>query len=115
MKRARRTVEQLLGLEGDQSLEDSVANTTSAESSDDLGFEVVRILCNSSDLQSSSRSAESLFEAIDPTHIPVAGHDLLVSGDKVANEQEDGHDDMLSHRDDIRSSDLLRLSRVSDR
>jgi hypothetical protein len=29
-----------------------------------------------------------------------------VSGNKVADEEEDGHDDMLSNRDDIRTSDL---------
>lgn len=40
------------------------------------------------------------------THVPVAGHDLLVSGNKVADKEEDGHDDVLSNGDDVGSSDL---------
>ena len=40
------------------------------------------------------------------SHVPVAAGYLLVSRDKIANKNQDGHDDVLSDRHDVGSSDL---------
>lgn len=80
-------VEQLLAVEWLQSPEHTLANTANSDGTDDLVFEVVLVLC-------------------DCRNIPFARGDLLVCGHKVANQSEDGHDDVLSHRDDIAASDF---------
>ena len=67
------TVKELLGVEGKETLEDSVSDTSSTEGSDDLVLEVVGVTSDGSD-------------------VPVSTHDLLVGGDKVSDQEEDGHD-----------------------
>lgn len=69
-------------------MEYSVTNSTSTESSDDLVLEVVGVSSDGGD-------------------VPVSSHDLLVGGNEVSDEKEDGHDDVLGDGDDVGSSDFL--------
>lgn len=80
-------VEQLLAVERLQSAKDTLANTTDGDGTDGLALEIVLILGDSG-------------------NVPVTGRNLLVGWDKVADEDEHGHDDVLSDRDDIGASDL---------
>lgn len=75
-------VEQFLAVEWLQSAEDTLANSADGNGSDDLSFKIVFILSHSG-------------------HVPLARRDLLVCGDKVTDESEDGHDDVFSDRDDV--------------
>lgn len=78
-------VEELLAVEWLQSAEDTLANSANGNCSNDLSFEIVLVLGHSG-------------------HVPVTRSDLLVCGDEVADEGEDGHDDVLSDRHDIATS-----------
>lgn len=80
-------VEELLAVEGLETAEDTLTNTADSDSTDDLTLEVELVLG-------------------DGGNIPVTVLDLLVGGDKVADEKEDGHDDVLGNRDDVGASDL---------
>jgi hypothetical protein len=80
-------VEELLAVECLQTAEDTLSDTANGNGTDDLVLEIVLVLGDGSD-------------------VPVTGHDLLVGGDKVADEDEDGHDDVLSNRDNVGTSDL---------
>ena len=66
-------------------MEDTVTDSTTSEGTDDLALEVVSVLGDGSD-------------------VPVTGHDLLVGGDEVADEEEDRHEDVLSDGDDCESA-----------
>lgn len=80
-------VEELLALEGLETAEDTLTDTADSDGTDNLVLEIILLLGNTSD-------------------VPVTVEDLLVGGDKVADEDEDGHDDVLSDGDDVGASDL---------
>ena len=80
-------VEELLAVECLQPAEHTLTDTANSNGTDDLVLEVVLVLGNSGD-------------------VPVTGLDLLVSGHEVADEDEDGHDDVLGDRNDVGASDF---------
>lgn len=83
-------VEELLAVEGHETLQNSVTNSASANGTDNLALEIVSITGNGRDL---------------PAAI-AAEHDLLVAHVVIADENEDGHDDVLGNRDDVGARDL---------
>jgi len=80
-------VEELLAVEGLETAEDTLTDTADRDGTDDLTLEVELILGDGGD-------------------VPVAVLDLLVGRDKVADEEEDGHDDVLSDGDNVGAGDL---------
>ena len=80
-------VEELLAVEGLETAEDTLTDTADSDGTDDLVLEVVLVLGDLSD-------------------VPVTTGDLLVGRDEVADEGEDGHNDVLSDGDDVGASDL---------
>lgn len=80
-------VEQLLAVKRLQPSEDALTNTADSDGTDDLALEIVLVLGNLGD-------------------VPVAILNLLVCRDEVADQGQDGHDDVLSDRDDIGTSNL---------
>lgn len=80
-------VEELLAVEGSEAAEDTLTDTADGDGTDDLALEVELVLGDSSD-------------------IPVAVLDLLVGRDEVADEDEDGHDNVLSDGDDVGAGDF---------
>lgn len=80
-------VEQLLAVEWLQSAEDTLTNTANSNGTDGLALEIVLVLGDFGD-------------------VPVTTGDLLVSWDEVADEDEHGHDNVLSDGDDVGASDL---------
>ena len=80
-------VEQLLAVEGLQATEDTLTDTANSDGTDDLVLEIVLVLGDGSD-------------------VPVARSNLLVGRDEVADEDEDGHDDVLGDGDDVGAGDL---------
>jgi hypothetical protein len=80
-------VEHFHGVEGLASLEDTLADSAATNGTDDLTLEIVGVLGDSS-------------------NIPAARDDLLVGGDKVSDQNEHSHDNMLSDGLDIRTSDF---------
>lgn len=80
-------VEELLAVEGLEAPEDALTDTTDGDGTDDLALEIELVLG-------------------DGGNVPVAVLDLLVGRDEVADQEEDGHDDVLSDRDDIGAGDL---------
>jgi len=80
-------VEELLAVEWLQSAEDTLTDTADSDGTDNLVLEVVLVLGDSGD-------------------VPVTVADLVVGWNEVADEGEDGHDDVLSDGDDVGASDL---------
>ena len=80
-------VEELLAVEGLETAEDTLTDAANSDGTDNLVLEVVLVLGNLGD-------------------VPVTTCNLLVGGDKVTDEEEDGHDDVLSDRDNVGTSDL---------
>lgn len=80
-------VQQLLAVEWLEAAEDALSDTANGNGADDLVLQVILVLCNGGD-------------------VPVTGGDLLVRRDEVADEGEDGHDDVLSDGDDIGARDF---------
>lgn len=80
-------VEELLAVEWLQAAEHTLTNTANSNGTDNLVLEIVLVLGNSGD-------------------VPVTTGDLLVSWNEVADEDEDGHDDVFGDRDDVGASDL---------
>lgn len=80
-------VEQLLAVEGLETAQDTLADTADSDGTDNLALEVELVLGSGGD-------------------VPLAGLDLLVGGDEVAHEEEDGHDDVLSDGDDVGAGHL---------
>lgn len=80
-------VEKLLAVEGLEAAENTLTDAADGDGTDNLVLKIVLLLGNSSD-------------------VPVAALDLLVGRHKVADEDEDGHDDVLGNRDDVGASDL---------
>lgn len=80
-------VEQLLAVKRLETTEHTLTDTADGYSTDHLTLKIVLILGDSCD-------------------VPFTTGDLLVGGDEVADEEEDGHDDVLGDRDDVGASDL---------
>jgi hypothetical protein len=80
-------VQKLLAVEGLQPPEDTLTDTADSDGTDDLVLEVILLLGDGGD-------------------VPLTTLDLLVGGDEVADEGEDGHDDVLSNGDDVRAGNL---------
>lgn len=87
VKRLVVVVKELLALKWFKTTQDTLANTANGNGSDDLTLQVEFVLR-------------------DGGNIPLATGNLLVSWDKVANQSEDGHDDMLGDGNDIAASNL---------
>ena len=75
-------VEQLLAVEGLEAAQHALADAADGHGADDLALEVELVLGRLG-------------------HVPAPGLDHLVRGHKVAHEDEDGHDDVLGHRDHV--------------
>lgn len=80
-------VQQLLAVKRLQATQDTLADAADGDGTDDLVLEVVLLLGGGGD-------------------VPLAALNLLVGGDKVADEDEDGHDDVLGHGDDVAARHL---------
>ena len=80
-------VEELLAVEGLQTAEHTLTNTTDGNGTDDLALEVELVLG-------------------DGGNVPLTTGDLLVGRDKVADQVEDGHDDVLGDGDDVASGNF---------
>ena len=80
-------VEELLAVKCLEAAEHTLANAADGDSTDDLVLEIVLVLRHGGD-------------------VPVTGSNLLVGGHKVADEDQDGHDDVLSDGDDVGARDL---------
>lgn len=80
-------VQQLLAVERLETAEHTLSDTSDSNGSDNLALEVVLVL---SDL----------------SNVPFTLGNLLVGGDKVADESQDGHDNVLGDRDDVGASNL---------
>jgi hypothetical protein len=80
-------VEKLLAVEGLQAAEDTLTDTANGNGSDNLALEIELVLGRLGD-------------------IPVATGDLLTCGTEVADEREDGHDNVLGDGDDVGAGDF---------
>jgi len=80
-------IEQLFAFEGPKPSEHTLTNSANSNRTDNFAFQVKFILgcC---------------------CHIPVSSLDLFMRGHEVSNEDEDGHDDMLSNRNNIGTCDF---------
>lgn len=75
-------VEQLLAIERLEAAQDTLANAANGDGANNLALEIKLVLGRLG-------------------HVPTAGLDHLVGGHKVADQDQDGHDDMLGHRHDV--------------
>jgi hypothetical protein len=80
-------VQELLALKSLKTSQDTLSNSANTDSSDNLVLKVILVLGDSG-------------------NIPFTGLDLLVCRNKVADKSEDGHDNVLSNGDNVRSSNL---------
>jgi hypothetical protein len=80
-------VKQFLAVEGLETAQYTLTNTANGDGTDDLVLQVVLVLSDSS-------------------NVPFTIANLLVGRDEVANQGENGHDHVLSDRDDIAASDF---------
>lgn len=80
-------VEQLLAVKGLQSAQDTLTNTANGDGAHDLVLKIVLVLGDLGD-------------------VPVTALDHLVRGHKVADEGQDGHEDVLGDRHDVGAGDL---------
>lgn len=80
-------VKELLAVERLKTAEHTLANTANGNGADDLALEVVLVLGDGGD-------------------VPVTAFDLLVSRNEVADQSEDGHDDVLGDGHDVAASDF---------
>jgi hypothetical protein len=87
LKRLVVEVEELLAVEGLETAEDTLTDTADSDGTDDLALKVELVLGGSG-------------------NVPVTSLDLLVGRDEVADQDEDGHEDVLSDGDDVGASDL---------
>lgn len=77
-------VEEFLAAEGLQSAEHTLSDATNSDGTNNLALKIVFVVGHSGD-------------------VPVTGLYLLVGWDEVADEDEDGHDDMFGDGDDVRA------------
>lgn len=80
-------VEELLAVKCLESAQNTLTNTAHSNGTDRLSLQVVLVLGNSG-------------------NVPVTRSDLLVSWNKVADQHENGHDDMFSDGHDVGARDL---------
>ena len=80
-------VEQLLAVEGLETAEHTLTDAADGNGTNDLVLEIILVLRNGSD-------------------VPLASGNLLVGGHEVADEGEDGHDDVLGDGHDVGASNL---------
>lgn len=80
-------VQQLLAVKGLEAAQHTLADAADGDGADNLALEIVLLLGHGGD-------------------VPVALGDLLVGGDKVAQQHQDGHDDVLGDGDDVGAGDL---------
>ena len=80
-------VQQLLAVEGRETAQHALADAAHGDGADDLVLQVVLVLGHGRD-------------------VPVAGGDLLVGRHEVADQHQDGHDDVLGHGHDVGARDL---------
>lgn len=80
-------VEELFAVEWLQSAEHTLTNTANGHGTNDLALKVVLVLG-------------------DFSNVPISTSNLLVCWNKVSDEDKGGHDDVLSDRDNVGSSDL---------
>lgn len=80
-------VEELLAVEGLQAAQDTLTDTADGDGTNDLALEVELVLGDGGD-------------------VPLAVADLVVGGDEVADQEEDGHDDVLGDGDDVGAGNL---------
>lgn len=80
-------VEQFLAVKGLETAEDTLSDTANSNGTNDLVLEIELVLGHGGD-------------------VPFTTLNLLVSGNEVADEGEDGHDDVLSDGDDVAAGDF---------
>lgn len=80
-------VQQLLAIKGLQSPQNTLSDPSDSDGSDDLVLQVVLVLRDGSD-------------------VPLAAFDLLVGGNEVADQREDGHDDVFGDGNDVGAGDF---------
>jgi hypothetical protein len=80
-------VKELLAVEGLETAEYTLTDAADSDGTDNLVLEIVLILG-------------------DLGNVPLALGDLLVGGDEVADEGQDGHNNVLGDGDDVGASDL---------
>jgi hypothetical protein len=80
-------VQKLLAVERLETSQDTLSNPSNSDGTDNLALEIELVLGSGSD-------------------IPLTSLDLFVCGDEVADEDEDGHDDVLGDRDDVGAGDF---------
>ena len=80
-------VEELFAIECLQSSQNTLSNSSDGNGADDFIFEIILAFGHCCD-------------------IPIATRDLFVSWDKVADKDEDGHDDVLGNGDDVGAGDF---------
>lgn len=80
-------VEELLAVEGLQTAEDTFTDTANGNGTNGLALEVELVLG-------------------DGSNVPLTVADLLVGRDEVADQGEDGHDNVFSNGDDVAAGDL---------
>ena len=80
-------VQQLLAVEWLETSQDTLSDTSNSDGTNDLALEIELVLGCSS-------------------NIPLTSLDLFVCGDEVADQDKDGHDDVLGDRDDVGAGDF---------
>ncbi len=80
-------VKKLLAVEWLEPSQDTLTNTSNGNGTDDFALEIELVLGRSSD-------------------VPLTSLDLFVRRDEVADEDEDGHDHVLSDGDDVGAGDF---------
>ena len=82
LKRLVIKVQQLLAVKSLESSQHTLADASHSNGTNDLALEIILVLGGCS-------------------HVPFTGLDLLVCGYEIADESEDGHDDVLGDGDDV--------------
>lgn len=82
LKRLVIKVQQLLAVKSLESSQHPLADASHSNGTNDLALEIILVLGGCS-------------------HVPFTGLDLLVCGYEIADESEDGHDDVLGDGDDV--------------
>lgn len=80
-------VEELLAVERLETAEHTLTDTANGDGTDNLALEIELVFGDSS-------------------NIPLTARDLLVGRDKVADQSQDGHDNVLSNGNDVATGDL---------
>jgi len=88
-------VEEFFAVEGNETLKNTVSNTSSTDGAKNLALQVEGVPCNIGNL-------------------PVTAFDHLMGRDKVADEQKDAHDNMFGDGDNVGSGNLENLDPLVD-